>query len=83
LAGRDSDLSGRTIAELGELISAALDQLAGREDPAAFTELLRLQQELGLQLGESARNLAARGSWAGVATLSGTTKQAAWSRWSG
>jgi hypothetical protein len=77
------DLRELPIPELARLARAATLELARRSEPAAFSALLDLQQQLGVSLGESARTLAAQGSWSGVAELSGTTKQAAWSRWSG
>ena len=40
-----------------------------------------MNAHVGQCLGEAARALAANGSWSQVADLSGTTKQAAWSRW--
>lgn len=68
-------------AEVAEVARAALESLAGRPDPDAFTQLLSLAQTNGECLGISARTLAERGSWSGVADMAGTTKQAAWSRW--
>jgi hypothetical protein len=44
--------------------------------------LLRLSALVGEGLGVSARTLAATGSWAKVAEVAGTSRQAAWSRWS-
>ena len=49
--------------------------------PEAFQALLTLSQLVGECLGQSARSLAAASSWSEVAGYSGTTKQAAWSRW--
>ena len=43
--------------------------------------LVALSGLVGTSLGESARLVAERGSWSQVAQISGTTKQAAWSRW--
>ena len=51
-------------------------------DQQAFQALLRLSALVGEDLGVSARTLAAGGSWARVAEVAGTTRQAAWSRWS-
>jgi len=79
-AGRPEDA---TVAELGERARAALSALAGRPDLQAFQELLALSEFNGECLGESARTLAAHGSWSQVAGAAGTTKQAAWSRWRG
>jgi len=43
--------------------------------------LLRLSALVGESLGANARALATNGSWARVAEVAGTTRQAAWSRW--
>jgi hypothetical protein len=59
----------------------AIQALARRSDPAAFSELLRLSALVGESLGVSARSLAEGGSWAHVAEVAGVTRQAAWSRW--
>ena len=67
--------------ELRTLITDALTELAARADPAAFAELIGLHRALGEALGKSARVIAGSGSWARVADLAGTTRQAAWSRW--
>jgi hypothetical protein len=69
--------------EVAEMARAALESLAQRSDPEAFAHLLALAQANGECLGISARTLAEQGSWSGVAEAAGTTKQAAWSRWSG
>jgi hypothetical protein len=68
--------------ELEDLLQATLLELSTRAEPAAFEALLRASSSIGISLGESARLLAAGGSWSQVAQLSGTTKQAAWARWS-
>jgi hypothetical protein len=68
--------------QLGDLIHAAMQTLATRPDRDAFVTLLHLSQVNGECLGASARILAEHGSWSGVAEMAGTTKQAAWSRWS-
>lgn len=81
-AGGDP-LTGRSTAELGQLARAALSALALRGDPDAFAELLGMNAYVGECLGEAARTLAANGSWSQVGDVSGTTKQAAWARWSG
>ena len=78
-----STLRGLPTPELALLARAATSELARRSEPEAFSELLDIQQHLGVSLGDAARTLAAHGSWSSVAELSGTTKQAAWSRWSG
>ena len=59
----------------------ALEALAARPDPAAFNALLALSEDVGVCLGRSARTLATAGSWSQVASMAGTTRQAAWSRW--
>ena len=64
-----------------EEIRALIDQLAGSADPAAFAELLGVQEHLGIALGVAARALAESSSWAGVANEAGTSRQAAWARW--
>jgi hypothetical protein len=76
-----SQLSNRSVGDLGTLIVAALNELASRPDRSAFEELLRASDEVGQCLGRSARTLAESGSWSQVADVAGTTKQAAWSRW--
>ena len=58
-----------------------LGALAADNDPAAFQALLALSGYLGECLGRSARTLAESQSWGDVASVAGTTKQAAWSRW--
>jgi hypothetical protein len=68
--------------EVAELARAALESLAHRPDPEAFAHLLALAQANGESLGISARTLAELGSWSEVAEAAGTSKQAAWSRWS-
>jgi hypothetical protein len=72
-----------TIAELTRQAREATQALARRPDVEAFHALLGLSQLVGESLGQSARLLAANTSWSQVAEVSGTTKQAAWSRWSG
>jgi hypothetical protein len=74
--------SGGTPDELAEVARAALRGLAESDDPAAFAHLLQLSEQIGESLAVSARNLAAGRSWSGVADLAGTTRQAAWARWS-
>lgn len=69
--------------DLAQLAREALSALSRRGDPAAFAELLGMSGHVGSCMGEAARSLAAQGSWAQVAEVSGTTKQAAWSRWRG
>lgn len=72
-----------SIAELGEQARRVLSALAERPDLMAFSELLSLNEFAGQCLGQSARTLAAHGSWSQVAGVAGTTKQAAWARWRG
>ena len=61
---------------------AAIEALAERPEPEAFAALLQLSEQVGSALGVSARSLANAGSWAEVGTVAGTSRQAAWSRWS-
>ena len=83
----DAEESGEseslTVAQLAEQARTALGALATRSDLAAFQELLGLSQYVGECVGESARSLAEHGSWAQVAEVTGTSKQAVWSRWRG
>jgi predicted choloylglycine hydrolase len=93
--GRGSAMTGRTdepngtsvdetsVAELAEQARKALQSLAARPEVEAFQELLALSAIAGECVGESARLLAGAGSWSQVAEATGTTKQAAWSRWRG
>ena len=83
LGARPDSLDGLSPVELGRLARDALSALASRGDPEAFAELLSMNAHVGLCLGEAARTLAAHGSWSQVGDVSGTTKQAAWARWSG
>lgn len=71
----------RSPAVVAADVRALLDELATDPDPAAFQELIALSDHLGRALGASARLLAEAGSWTQVATVAGTSKQAAWSRW--
>ena len=68
--------------ELEETARRAVKQLAEQPDPEAFQALLRLSALIGESLGANARALATSGSWAKVAEVAGTSRQAAWSRWS-
>jgi predicted choloylglycine hydrolase len=72
-----------SVAELAGQARAALQALAARPEVEAFQELLALSAIAGECVGESARLLAGAGSWSQVAEATGTTKQAAWSRWRG
>lgn len=76
-------LDGLDSPALGALAREAMTTLAARGDQASFAELLTMNAHAGVALGEAARALAANGSWTQVADLTGTTKQAAWSRWRG
>ena len=75
-------MTDRSTAEHAAQARRAIDELATSPDPAAFSELLALSAHVGQALGVSARHLAANGSWASVADLAGTSRQAAWQRWS-
>lgn len=72
-----------SVAELADLAREALSALATRPQLEAFQALLGLSAVAGECVGESARLLAVHGSWSQVAEVTGTTKQAAWSRWRG
>lgn len=72
-----------SLEELAAVARGALRALAARPEPQAFQELLTLSEVVGECVGESARLLAEHGSWSQVADATGTTKQAAWSRWRG
>lgn len=76
-----ADLDQATVPDVANLAADAVLSLAGRADPEAFAQLLRLSQLVGESLGTSARELARHQSWSGVADMAGTTRQAAWSRW--
>lgn len=76
------DLDELTTGELAELTRTAISMLAERGQEG-FAELLNLHEHLGLSVADAARAIAAQGSWSQVAEVSGTSKQAAWSRWSG
>ncbi|HJV15016.1 MAG TPA: hypothetical protein VJ625_14100 [Propionibacteriaceae bacterium] len=75
------DLDTLQPAELAARAEQAVLALARSGDPEAFAHLLHLSRIVGESLGESARLLAANGSWSGVAGIAGTTRQAAWERW--
>ena len=77
-AERISKLSS---ADLSALVTITLHELATRPDTDSFQALLSASQEAALCVGQSARLLAEHGSWSQVAQISGTSKQAAWSRW--
>jgi predicted choloylglycine hydrolase len=76
------DVLPESTVELGGIARRAIDALATRPDQAAFVELLRLSESVGLALGNSARILAEHGSWSLVGDAAGVSRQAAWHRWS-
>jgi hypothetical protein len=80
---RPDESANASIAELAEQAREALRALTKRPELEAFKALLGLSEVLGECVGESARSLAEHGSWSQVAEVTGTTKQAAWSRWNG
>lgn len=80
---RSDESENASVAELAAQARQVLRTLARRPELEAFQELLGLSQVVGECVGESARSLAEHGSWSQVAEVSGTTKQAAWSRWRG
>jgi hypothetical protein len=82
LAPAHDDAAGSEVIELERLAADAVNRLAEHADPAAFQALLRLSAQVGECLGVNARTIAANGSWAKVAEVAGTSRQAAWSRWS-
>jgi len=77
-----TDRPAPSIADLERIAADAVTGLAGHPDPEAFQALLRLSALVGESLGVNARALATSGSWATVAEVAGTSRQAAWSRWS-
>jgi hypothetical protein len=77
-----ADLHNTSTRELELRARTAVAQLAERTDQEAFQALLRLSALVGESLGISARSLAVSGSWAQVGDAAGTSRQAAWSRWS-
>ena len=83
MARRPDDAGNASVAELAEQAREAVKVLATRPELEAFQELLGLSGLVGECVGESARLLAEHGSWSQVAEATGTTKQAAWSRWRG
>lgn len=80
---RNEQRVDQRLVDLEATARAAVARLAEHPDPEAFQALLRLSAVVGESLGISARTLAASGSWAKVAEVAGTSRQAAWSRWSG
>ena len=81
MPGSHEDLSALDDHALADLARAAADELAQRGNAEGFGLLIELSAHIGTAVGESARRVAEQGSWSQVAALSGTTKQAAWSRW--
>lgn len=81
MAQRLKRLNTMSTEELGDLIDQALHELSERPELSAFEQLLKVSEQIGHCLGQSARVMAAEGSWSQVADAAGTTKQAAWSRW--
>lgn len=81
MAAAPESLDQLTDAELDALIRAATAELAGRGTTSSFGVLIELSAQLGTAVGDSARRVAEQGSWSQVAEVSGTSKQAAWSRW--
>jgi hypothetical protein len=77
------DLVRATPSELADLAELSMRLLAESEDPVAFGYLLQLTRLGGECLGLAARTLAQESSWSQVANIAGTSRQAAWERWSG
>ena len=80
-ADPDTPVEDMTEGELAALIHRGIDELSARGSREAFAELLRVVAYTGEKVGEAARLLATSNSWAQVADVSGTSKQAAWERW--
>jgi hypothetical protein len=81
MSASDDDLSALNDHALADLARAAADELARRGNAEGLGLLIDLSAYIGTAVGESARRVAEQGSWSQVAAVSGTTKQAAWSRW--
>ncbi len=80
----DDDLATqRSTADITDRILTAIDELAGRGTHESFTAMLTVTTHAGQRVGDAARALAANTSWTEVGQLTGTSKQAAWSRWRG
>lgn len=77
------DLAHATPSELADVAETSMRLLAESDDPAAFGYLLQLTRLNGECLGLAARTLAQESSWSQVANIAGTSRQAAWERWSG
>ena len=76
------DLAHATPSELADVAEASMRLLAQSDEPAAFGYLIELTRLSGECLGEAARTLAHGSSWSQVGNVAGTTRQAAWERWS-
>ena len=81
MATLGDDLDQLSSNDLGVLARDAMSILAQRGDQEAFSQLLTMSSHAGQCLGEGARRLATTASWTEVADLTGTSQQAAWSRW--
>ncbi len=81
VAGDDVADNDSSIEPLVNRVRDAVTQLARKPEPAAFQALLSLYESLGSAIGESARTLAAHGSWSWVGDAAGVSRQAAWYRW--
>jgi hypothetical protein len=76
------DLAHATPSELADVAEASMRLLAQSDDPAGFGYLIELTRLAGECLGMAARTLAHESSWSQVGNIAGTTRQAAWERWS-
>jgi hypothetical protein len=76
------DLAHATPRELADVAEASMRLLAQSDEPAAFGYLIELTRLAGECLGMAARTLAHESSWSQVGSIAGTTRQAAWERWS-
>ncbi len=76
------DLARATPSELADVAEASMRLLAQSDEPAAFAYLVELARLAGECLGVAARTLAHESSWSQVGNIAGTTRQAAWERWS-
>ena len=76
------DLAHATPSELADVAEASMRLLAQSDDPAAFGYLIEMTRLAGECLGMAARTLAHESSWSQVGNVAGTTRQAAWERWS-
>jgi hypothetical protein len=76
------DLAHATPSELADVAEASMRLLAQSDEPAAFGYLIELTRLAGECVGLAARTLAHESSWSQVGNIAGTTRQAAWERWS-